>query len=825
MSSPVPLINSLNPLSGPVTGGTQVTIIGQNFRPGCQVRFGSADAQTTFVNNTQLSVVTPPAQAAGPISLRVVNPGRPPVFALNAFTYLAAPPQPLAVSVLSPNGTEILTVGQQFDIRWTGSGASRQRVEYSTNGGQGFTPIATDLPGDARSFLWNVPALVPAGRMEVQALIRIVARSADAREASDTSNAPFVIRKPTSDVPPQIMLMPSADREVKRIAAGESATFEGGFFVRKVNGPLVDTCVSIRISPSTRLPPGVSVRRLSPKRNPSPRCLPEEVLTCREGETGDCGKFNLIIDTQLSSDQQRNTPPGDYTIGVESFCGICTQPQVVTKVFPFRVEKPGLVLSAEPLDRFIFAGKVAQYSIRVKRIFYTGSIRVESVFVNPLPPDSITVLPLEFGPNTNGNATETGIISVQTFAPQAEVRRGTPPGIYTIAATPRPSGLTPVDFKPLNLTLRVSLKPDADIAIVRPNEKLLEVGNVPAEITFEGALFRYNFSGDIMLSVEGKPPGATENFRLGDIREVSPGVSKTKFELKLTVPPGVEEKDYEMKALAKFRAPDANNVLQPEERRDKLTLQVRRGAGVKLNINPSSKEIFQRSLNFLDVFGTSLGRYKGRVKLTVTSSPELKPPPRLTNMILDVRPTNNPTIVQFAVDADDDTTPGDYTLTVSGQALKGNQGQEIDPNVPVVDGMATVTVKERLPPIQISFNETEIDIRPGDPPRRVTLSINKGAATGKLRFQFPATAGPINVTLGVGTDTSLEIFVAATMNARPGAAASVTIRATTDDAQPGDTNPALNVNILPPRPQPPPETHEGKTLPGNNEGQAQMTRG
>src|ERR1051325_3870786 len=60
-----PVIFSVSPSSGPTTGGTQVTITGQNFVPGCQAKFGGTDALTTFNSSTQLTAVTPSAQTPG----------------------------------------------------------------------------------------------------------------------------------------------------------------------------------------------------------------------------------------------------------------------------------------------------------------------------------------------------------------------------------------------------------------------------------------------------------------------------------------------------------------------------------------------------------------------------------------------------------------------------------------------------------------------------------------------------------------------------------------------------------------------------------------
>jgi hypothetical protein len=99
--------------------------MGQSFVQGCQAKFGGVDAPTTFINSTQLSVVTPQGQATGPVTVRVLNPGQPQAGILqNAFQYVAAPPPPPQpqpfITSLNPSsgplagGTQVTITGQNF---------------------------------------------------------------------------------------------------------------------------------------------------------------------------------------------------------------------------------------------------------------------------------------------------------------------------------------------------------------------------------------------------------------------------------------------------------------------------------------------------------------------------------------------------------------------------------------------------------------------------------------------------------------------------------------------------------------------------------------
>lgn len=69
-----PSISSVSPNSGPVTGGTTVTILGSGFQSGGSVAFGGLTATTIkFVSSTEIQAATP-ASPAGTVSVTVSNP-------------------------------------------------------------------------------------------------------------------------------------------------------------------------------------------------------------------------------------------------------------------------------------------------------------------------------------------------------------------------------------------------------------------------------------------------------------------------------------------------------------------------------------------------------------------------------------------------------------------------------------------------------------------------------------------------------------------------------------------------------------------------------
>ncbi|WP_406204300.1 IPT/TIG domain-containing protein [Streptomyces decoyicus] len=88
----VPTIGTLNPNSGPASGGTVVTITGTNFSTTQSVVFGATPAPFSVINDTTLSVVTPPTLdgSPGPADVTVTTSGGSDT-EVDGFTYVAGP--------------------------------------------------------------------------------------------------------------------------------------------------------------------------------------------------------------------------------------------------------------------------------------------------------------------------------------------------------------------------------------------------------------------------------------------------------------------------------------------------------------------------------------------------------------------------------------------------------------------------------------------------------------------------------------------------------------------------------------------------------------
>jgi IPT/TIG domain/Metallo-peptidase family M12 len=118
--NPAPSVTSINPASGPLAGGTAVTITGINFRAPASVAFadlaaGKAATSVVVVNPTTITAVTP-AHTAGLKGVVVMNPDQRTSTLTNGFTYSSGP----TVSAISPNigpvagGTAVTITGSGF---------------------------------------------------------------------------------------------------------------------------------------------------------------------------------------------------------------------------------------------------------------------------------------------------------------------------------------------------------------------------------------------------------------------------------------------------------------------------------------------------------------------------------------------------------------------------------------------------------------------------------------------------------------------------------------------------------------------------------------
>jgi lysophospholipase L1-like esterase len=96
-----PQISSILPTHGPLTGGTDITIVGVNFTESSTVLIGNRPAQVFPINGTTLVATVPAGAAAGSVAVSVTNNGFPPATVQNGYTYDPVGPLLLADNILA----------------------------------------------------------------------------------------------------------------------------------------------------------------------------------------------------------------------------------------------------------------------------------------------------------------------------------------------------------------------------------------------------------------------------------------------------------------------------------------------------------------------------------------------------------------------------------------------------------------------------------------------------------------------------------------------------------------------------------------------------
>jgi hypothetical protein len=117
-----PTPTTASPATGPIDGGTRVTIFGSGFQTAVQVFFGAAEAQVIKVAFDQLQVITPTARSAGvvtgPVAIRIINVNSAKEATLSAgFAYT----EKMTITAVGPTqgpslgGTRVTIEGNGFD--------------------------------------------------------------------------------------------------------------------------------------------------------------------------------------------------------------------------------------------------------------------------------------------------------------------------------------------------------------------------------------------------------------------------------------------------------------------------------------------------------------------------------------------------------------------------------------------------------------------------------------------------------------------------------------------------------------------------------------
>jgi len=113
----------------------------------------------------------------------------------NVQLIVTVPELPPALSLLAPNGGELLTAGTTYTVTWSNAGSiSDVLVEYSADNGSTWVLVDPPNAGNSGSYHWPVPQVNSS-----QCLVRV--SDATNPSISDTSDAPFTIEHHTVTPP------------------------------------------------------------------------------------------------------------------------------------------------------------------------------------------------------------------------------------------------------------------------------------------------------------------------------------------------------------------------------------------------------------------------------------------------------------------------------------------------------------------------------------------------------------------------------------------------------------------------------------------------
>lgn len=126
-----PIITAVSPRTGPIAGGTTVTIDGANFQTGASVSFGGiAAASVTVVSSTRITAVTPARASYGTVAFALTSDGQT-VTQANGFSYL----NPLGsnIELVGQIGGDVLAVAVNGNTVYYGEGPSLVVSDFSNS--------------------------------------------------------------------------------------------------------------------------------------------------------------------------------------------------------------------------------------------------------------------------------------------------------------------------------------------------------------------------------------------------------------------------------------------------------------------------------------------------------------------------------------------------------------------------------------------------------------------------------------------------------------------------------------------------------------------
>jgi len=234
-----PVVTGLNPMSGPVSGRTQVTITGSGFTRATSVAFGSATIQcsgdsscTVNSDGTQI-IVTSPAESSSdssgkPVDVRVTTPnGTSQTSSADRFTYTVPLP---VVSKISPK-SKVVKGGDTVTITGTG-------FKGATTVAFGKATVSCNADPDSNCIVTDdtqITVIIPVGSGTVDVTVTTPAGTSKTSKADQFTYIP----------PPPIVS--SVDPSSGPTAGGKTVTIIGSGFTGATKvafGKATVTCIT-----------------------------------------------------------------------------------------------------------------------------------------------------------------------------------------------------------------------------------------------------------------------------------------------------------------------------------------------------------------------------------------------------------------------------------------------------------------------------------------------------------------------------------------------------------------------------------------------------
>ncbi|HWU36565.1 MAG TPA: IPT/TIG domain-containing protein, partial [Candidatus Acidoferrum sp.] len=197
-------ISSITPASGPVAGGTAVSIIGGGFQSGATVTLGGVPATVNSVTSSQIAGITGNASVSGTVDVVVTNPDGGVAVLENGFTYVAGPVSQEAnlfvPIVLSAAGMNKSYFTSELTLSNRGSQNAMLDFEYTAAFGGGSGQGTDSLPAgqqkvipDAIAYLKSIGVPIPDAGSRGGTLLVKVSGIASSQDAAVTVRTTTVV--------------------------------------------------------------------------------------------------------------------------------------------------------------------------------------------------------------------------------------------------------------------------------------------------------------------------------------------------------------------------------------------------------------------------------------------------------------------------------------------------------------------------------------------------------------------------------------------------------------------------------------------------------